>query len=328
MKQKSELKTIQLQVFAISPSVIACTFIVILFIFSSAVETRGQEYYFGGDYEIYSLATPEKTQADKQKQKLFTLTARNSLTQDGLGGFFVGNTADRLKSKRLIMSSRYIYHKLSSRRGQSYYATESGEVSSYETTLNWAADWAEWAVTIPFHDYSLGAPKTYSTRTSSNAGLGNMRLGWKATYLPDKSYYRFAYGVLATVTTGNPERLLPAGSKNSDELKVFGCVTTKETDRATANLELGAVIDSESEDDRFLYRGGMSYEATDHVSLIGELAGEILGGDDKDSLDLVLGMRFGISETWNLELAYFKNLRTHREYGWDDQFQAGYSIRW
>jgi hypothetical protein len=72
----------------------------------------------------------------------------------------------------------------------------------------------------------------------------------------------------------------------------------------------------------------MSYEATDHVSLIGELAGEILGGDDKDSLDLVLGMRFGISETWNLELAYFKNLRTHREYGWDDQFQAGYSIRW
>jgi hypothetical protein len=155
-----------------------------------------------------------------------------------------------------------------------------------------------------------------------------MRIGWKATYLPDKSYYRFAYGAMATVTTGNPEKMLPAGSKNSDELKLFGCITTKETDRATANLELGGVIDSESEDDRFLYRGGLSYEATDHVSLIGELAGEIVGGDDKDSLDMVLGMRFAISETWNLEFAYYKNLRTYREYGWDDQFQAGYTIQW
>ncbi|GAB4281853.1 MAG: hypothetical protein Kow0029_27150 [Candidatus Rifleibacteriota bacterium] len=278
------------------------------------------------DYEIYSLATPP--QPKLKRETIFTLSPRNSLNSDGLGGFFVANTADKLKSKQLIFSSRYKFHNLTSRRGTSFYSTESGHVSTFESSLNWVGDWAEWALTIPIHDWSLSAPRTYGGYASSETGLGNMKIGWKATYLPDKSYYRFAYGAIATVTTGNPDHMLPAGSKSSDELKFFGCVTTKETDRATANLELGAVLDSETEDDRFIYRGSMSYEATKHVSLIGELVGEILGGDDKDTMDLVLGMRFSINETWNLELAYYKNLRTYREYGWDDQFQAGYSLRW
>lgn len=286
------------------------------------------EQFLFGDYEVYSIGTPPKAAEKAKKDTIFSLTPKNSFNADGLGGFFVANTADRFKSGQLILTSRYRFHELNSRRGTSYYQTEDGHVSTYETSLTWIGDWAEWGFTVPIHDWSLSAPRTYSTRSNSETGLGNMKIGWKATYLPDKSYYRFAYGAMATVTTGNPDHMLPAGSKSNDELKLFGCVTTKETDRATANLELGAVIDSETEDDRFLYRGGISYEATKHVSLIGELAGEILGGDDKDTLDMVLGVRLGINETWNLEFAWYKNLRTYREYGWDDQLQAGYSLRW
>ncbi len=292
------------------------------------VALPAQAQYNWGDYEVFSVGTPPKTEAKKAKDSLFKLSPRNSFNADGLGGFFVANTADRFESGQLILSSRYRFHELTSNRGTSFFQTEDGHVSTWESSLTWVGDWAEWGFTIPVHDWSLSAPRTFGTRSTAETGLGNMRIGWKATYLPDKSYYRFAYGAMATVTTGNPEHMLPAGSKTNDELKLFGCVTTRETDRATANLELGAVLDSETEDDRFIYRGGMSYEATKHVSLIGELAGEIQGGDDKDTLDLVLGIRLGINETWNLEFAYYKNLRTFREYGWDDQLQAGYSLRW
>ncbi|MDN5278617.1 MAG: hypothetical protein PWR01_2582 [Clostridiales bacterium] len=309
---------------------ICVRFLLLIFVLLLAqTPARSQQNYASlSDYEIYSIGTPPVEKKAQAEKSIFTLTPRNSLNNDGLGGFFVSNTADKLKPGQMIFNSRYKFHKLTSRKGTSFYSTENGEVSTLEASVNWVGDWAEWAFTIPVHDWSLSAPRTYGTYSSSDTGLGNMRIGWKATYMPDKSYYRFAYGAMATITTGNPDRMLPAGSKNTDELKLFGCVTTKETDRATANLELGAIIDSETEDDRFLYRGAMSYEATEHVSLIGELVGEIQGGDDKDTLDLVLGMRLGINETWNLEFAYYKNLRTYREYGWDDQFQAGYSLRW
>jgi hypothetical protein len=287
------------------------------------------QYESIGDYEIYSIGPEvEVSRQVSQEDQLFTLTARNSINSEGLGGFFVANTADKLEKGNLIVSSRYKFHNLTSRRGTSYYWSEDGEVSTFETSMTWVGDWAEWAVTVPVHDWSLSAVRTYGGYASSDTGLGNMKIGWKATYLPNKSYYRFAYGTSATITTGNPDNMLPAGSKNADELKIFGCVTTRETDRATANLELGAVIDSETEDDRFIYRGGMSYEAAKRVSLIGELAGEVLGGDDKDTLDMILGMRIKVNEIYNLEFAYYKNLRTYREYGWQDQFQAGYSINW
>ncbi|MGM0598852.1 MAG: hypothetical protein ACQETH_03435 [Candidatus Rifleibacteriota bacterium] len=287
------------------------------------------QYQSAGDYEIYSIGPEiEVSKADKTEKKLFTLTARNSINSEGLGGFFVANTADKLEKGNLIVSSRYKFHNLTSSKGTSYYWSEDGEVSTLETSMTWVGDWAEWAVTVPVHDWSLSAPRTYGGYAASDAGLGNMKISWKATYLPDKSYYRFAYGTSATITTGNPDNMLPTGSKNADELKIFGCVTTSETDKATANLELGGVVDSETEDDRFIYRGGMSYEAAERVSLIGELAGEVLGGDDKDTLDMVLGMRIKVNETWNLEFAYYKNLRTYREYGWEDQFQAGCSINW
>lgn len=308
--------------------VLSKVLLIMLFAFLATSLSAQSNYGSMGDYEIYSMGTmPEKASA-KEKKSAFSLSPRNSINSDGLGGFFVANTADKLKSGQLILSSRYKFHNITSNRGSSFYSTEDGHVSTFETTVNWVGDWAEWGFTIPAHDWSLNAPRTFGGYAGSESGLGNMKIGMKATYLPDKSYYRFAYGAMATVTTGNPDHMLPAGSKNSDELKFFGCVTTKETDRATANLELGAVIDSETEDDRFLYRGGMSYEATKHVSLIGELVGEVLGGDDKDTLDMVIGVRLGINETWNLEFAYHKNLRTYREYGWNDQLQAGYTLTW
>lgn len=69
-------------------------------------------------------------------------------------------------------------------------------------------------------------------------------------------------------------------------------------------------------------------EATEHASVIGELVGEILGGDDKDTLDLVMGIRLTATNTFTVELAYYKNLRTYRAYGWDDQLQVGYTLKW
>lgn len=281
-----------------------------------------------GDYEIYSVSDSKIPAPKTETSSIFKRSPRNALNSDGLGGFFVANTADLLEKQQLLLGMRYKYHKLSSSKGMAFHSTESGSVSTLETTVNWAGRWAEWAVTVPLHDWDLSAPRTFGGYAESNSGLGNMKLGWKATYLRDYSYYRFAYGALMTITTGNPDRMMPAGSRNSDEMKLYGCVTTNETDRATANLELGTIIDSEGEDDRFIYRLGMSYEATKHVSLIGEIVGEILGGDDKDTMDLVLGTRLAGTETFTLELVYYKNLRTFRTYGWDDQLQIGYTLKW
>lgn len=286
------------------------------------------QLYSYGDFEIYSVAGAQAPAKKAESSSLFKLSPKNAINSDGLGGFFVANTADPLDKQQMLLSMRYKYHKLSSSLGTSFHSTESGSVSTLETTVNWAGRWAEWAVTVPLHDWDLSAPRTFGGYATSNTGLGNMKLGWKATYLRDYSYYRFAYGATMSITTGNPERMLPAGSKNSDEMKLYGCVTTSETDRATANLELGTIIDSEGEDDRFIYRLGMSYEATKHVSLIGEVVGEILGGDDKDSMDLVVGARLAGTETFTLELVYYKNLRTFRTYGWDDQLQVGYTLKW
>lgn len=300
-----------------------CLLLTLLLLFISGTA----EAYDPAGYEIYSVAdyTPPTVTRDRTVLKP---SPRNAINSDGMGGFFVGNTADLFDPEQLILSSRYKYHQLTSSRGMGLHSSEEGSVSTFESSLTWVGKWAEWAVTVPLHDWDLSAPRTFGGYADSNTGIGNMRLGWKATYLPDKSYYRFAYGAVMGITTGNPAKMLPAGSKNSDELKLFGCVTTSETDRATANLELGTVIDSESDDDRFIYRLGMSYEATEHVSLIGEVAGDVLGGDDKDTMDLVMGIRVQPTTTWTLEFVYYKNLRTYRDYGWDEQLQAGYTLRW
>lgn len=293
----------------------------------AAMLLPGMTFAQYADYEIYSIGDYKAPQPVKSKT-LLKPSPRNAINDDGLGGFFVSNTADLLDPEQMVLSMRYKYHKLSSNLGTGFHSAESGSVSTIESTLNWVGRWAEWAVTVPLHDWDLSAPRTFGGYATSNSGLGNMKLGWKATYLPDRSYYRFAYGAMTTITTGNPDRMLPAGSKNSDEMKLFGCVTTRETDRATGNLELGTIIDSEAEDNRFLYRLGLSYEATEHASVIGEIVGEVLGGDDKDTLDMVIGIRFAATETFNLEFVYYKNLRTYRTYGWDDQLQVGYTLKW
>ena len=300
----------------------------LLLIFLSAIPAAAATGYGRAfsDYEIYSLG--DYNPKPVKKESLLKPSPRNALNSEGLGGFFVGTTADRFDSDQIILSSRYKYHKLTSSLGTSFHSTEKGSVTTFESSVNWVGKWAEWSATVPIHDWNLSAPRTFGGYAENNTGLGNMKLGWKATYLPDRSYYRFAYGAVTTVTTGNPDKMLPAGSKNSDELKLFGCVTTRETDRATGNLELGTVIDSEGEDDRFIYRFGLSYEATEHVSVIGELAGEIQGGDDKDSLDMIIGLRVAPNSTFTLEFVWYRNLRTYRLYGWDDQLQAGYTLRW
>lgn len=312
----------------LNPGICSRVIGLLVLIMCISASANGAGSYGSGfsDYEIYSLGSSE-VQPVKPRSVLRT-SPRNAINGDGLGGFFVANTADKFAPDQIILSSRYRYHKLTSTQGTSFHSTESGSVSTFETSVNWVGKWAEWAVTVPLHDWELTAPRTFGGYASSNSGLGNMKLGWKATYLRDHSYYRFAYGAVTTITTGNPDRMLPAGSKNSDEMKLFGCVTTNETDRASGNLELGAIIDSEGEDDRFLYRMGLSYEATPHVSLIGEIAGEVLGGDDKDTLDMVVGVRLAGTEAFTLELAYYRNLRTFRVYGWDDQLQAGYTLKW
>ncbi|MBI3039491.1 hypothetical protein HYY75_10700 [bacterium] len=188
--------------------------------------------------------------------------------------------------------------------------------------------WAEWAISVPMHSYSLSAPRTYGTLSQSNTGLGDLKISWKATYLPDRSYYRFAYGFVAFAATGNPNAMKPAGPKNQDELKLFGCVTTKETDYAVANLNLGAIVNSEGRENRFIYKLGLSYEASRHASLIGEFAGEVQGDKDHDSLDMITGIRLSPTPYSVLEMSYTKNLRTYREYGWDDRWEFGTTIRW
>lgn len=303
--------------------------LVLLLVVANRCGAQGATGYIPdfGNYEIYSTgasAPPPRI----EKESIFSLTPKNALNLNGLGGLIVANTADRLEKRSLIVSSRYRYHKLTSTKGTSFYNSESGSVGTFETSLNWIGDFAEWAITVPMHSWSLDAPRTLKQYSSEDLGLGNLKFGLKATYLPDKSYYRFAYGAIATVNTGHPEKMVPAGARNSDELTLFGCVTTKETDRATANIDLGATIDSEGREDRFHYRLGLTYEATEHVSLIGELAGEVQGGNDKDTLDMIMGIRFAATRTFILEFAYHKNMRTYREYGWDDQLQAGVTLNW
>jgi len=43
---------------------------------------------------------------------------------------------------------------------------------------------------------------------------------------------------------------------------------------------------------------------------------------------MILGIRLAPGEKFTLEFAWYRNLRTYRNYGWDDQLQAGYSLRW
>ncbi|MBF0502407.1 MAG: hypothetical protein HQM09_19870 [Candidatus Riflebacteria bacterium] len=277
-----------------------------------------------GDYEIYTLGKADKAQ---NPSKLWPETPRQGLNEDGLVGLFVAETADKLKPRRMFAGAQFYYSDLTSRRGTTYHSGETGSLQTLKLSVDYLGDWAEWSVSVPVHSYSLSAPRTYSKLPQDSTGLGNLKLAWKATYLPDRSYYRFAYGTVIETVTGDPKTMWPA-SKPNDELKIFGCVTTKETDFATGNLELGAIIDSGGNNNRFLYRLGLSYEATKHATFIGELAGEVQGGNDKDTLDLVTGIRLSPSGASILELQYTKNLRTYREFGWDDRLSAGFTIRW
>ncbi len=283
------------------------------------------------EYEIYSTArtnpNPYTYGGLEPEKSLFKLTPRNSINSSGLGGLFVAETAEKLTAKQMVISSKYKYHKLSSTKGQAFFTTEEGDVSSFETSLTWIGKWAEWSVTVPIQEWSLSAPRTFGKRADENNGLGNINLGFKYTDLKDHSYYRFAFGISCSCDTGNSNDMTPAGSNDETTTKIFGCVTTKETDKATANLELGALINKEDED-WFLYNFGITYELTDKVSFISELAGEVAGGDDKDNLDMVLGFRLSPVKDFTFEMAYYRNLRTYRQYGWDNQFQIGASKKW
>lgn len=283
-----------------------------------------------GDYEIYSTGGGATAAAPQtlQGSKLLRESPRHAMNEDGMIGFFVSETADRLEPKRLFTSFRYDYRELTSRYGKAFLHPDTGSIGTLQLAANWLGDWAEWTVMVPMQKYDLSAPRTFNKAAEEGEGIGDIKLGWKATYLPDKSYYRFAYGAVVEASTGDTDAMRPAGSEHSDEIKLFGCVTTKETDSATANLELGAIVDSQNIDTRFIYRIGMSYEPTAHAALIGEFAGEVQGGQDKDTLDMIMGIRLAPSPKGVLELAYSKNLRTYREFGWDDRLQIGATIRW
>lgn len=291
---------------------------------SSLNAATGNELPDLSGYEIYTMG-----KADRPPKGSFLLpeTPRHGLNDDGLIGFFVAETADKLQSKRMFSSLRFHFNELTSHRGKAFHPGEQGSINTFNLSLAYVGDWAEWAVTVPIQKFSVSAPKSFSKTADENTGLGNLRFAWKATYLPDKSYYRFAYGAVAYVSTGNPTSMWVTNKKD-DELKVFGCVTTKESDSATANLELGTILDSGGTDNRFIYRLGLTYAATQHATLIGELAGDVWGGDDKDLLDLIAGIRLAPSPTAVFELAYTKNLRTYREFGWDERFSTGLTIRW
>ena len=298
----------------------------------SAGSVFGQDVYYNSfnDYEVYtSMSRSSGFKPRIKRESIFKPTPATSINSDGLVGFFVGNTAELVDRGEMVLSSRFKYNVLSSAYGRAYNSAEEGSVSSFETSLTWIGDWAEWSVTVPLHKWDLSAPRTYGGHANSNNGMGNMKLGWKASYLRDHSYYRGAYGVVAVFPTGNPDSMLPAGVKKGEEFKLFGCLTTSETDRAKANIEMGYIINNKDDDEnRFIYNFGLSYEATEHVSLISEISGEVQGGDDKDTMDLILGARFGATEKIKIELAWYRNLRTYRAYGWDDRLQAGFSMWW
>jgi len=279
-----------------------------------------------GEYEVFSMPGLDRKLAPPKR--LLNETSRNAINEDGLCGFFVAETADRLQSKRMFAGCRYYYQELTSRRGVAYRPNDEGAVNTTMLSAVFIGDWAEWSVTIPYHDVSISAPRTTGKPGFDDSGIGDLKLGWKATYLPDRSYYRFAYGVVTYLSTGDPEKVGPANVFNQDEVKLFGCVTTKETDRAVGNFELGAILNSHGLHNRFIYRLGMSYQANRHVNWIGEFVGEVEGGQDRDSMDMIFGMRFAPSPTSVLELAYTENLRTYREYGYDRRLQAGATIRY
>lgn len=287
------------------------------------------QYLDYNDYEIYSQAQTNPYAYSKigPEKKLFKLTPRNAINSSGLGGLFVAETAERLTANQAILSSRFKYHEITSTKGQAFYSSEEGSASSFETSLTWMGKWAEWSLTIPIQKWDLSAPHTFGTRADSNNGLGNLSVGFKYTDLPDHSYYRFAWGAVCSCNTRNSNDMTPAGSRDETSTKIFGCVTTKETDRATANLELGAFLNKE-DDDWLIYNFGLTYEVTDVVSFIGELAGEVAGGDDRDNLDMVVGVRVAPSKDFTAEFAYYRNLRTYRQYGWDNQFQIGGTLKW
>ncbi len=253
---------------------------------------------------------------------------RHALNDDGQIGFFSAATADRIAWGRILVGLRYKFRTLGSRFGAAFANGDEGFVHTYQVGVNYLGQWAEWSALLPVHEYALSAPRTYGTPSHSETGLGDMKLGLKFTYLPDKSYYRWAYGAVVSATTGNADKMRPAGPKDDGELKLFGAVTTRETDNATLNVELGAVLTAKGDANRALYRFGLAYEAGQYTSLIGEFAGEVLTGDDKDSLDMVIGMRVTPSSTFVMELSYTKMLRTYREYGYDDEWSFGVTERW
>ncbi len=298
------------------------------------ISTTASLFAQSADYNEYEIYTTAKTNPNpyafygiEPEPKLFKLSPRNSINSSGLGGLFVAETADKLKDHQMAISSRYKYRKLTSTKGQAFFKTEDGDVASFETSITWIGKWAEWSITVPIQEWSLSAPRTFGNRGEKNNGLGNINLGFKYTDLKDHSYYRFALGVTCTCDTGNSNNMAPAGSSDETSTKIFGCVTTKETDRATGNLELGALLNKEGED-WFLYNFGLTYEITDKVSFIGEIVGEVAGGDDKDNMDMVIGLRLAPTKDFTVEAAYYRNLRTYREYGWDNQFQIGCSKQW
>lgn len=260
--------------------------------------------------------------------KLWPETPRHGLNDDGLIGHFAGATADKLAWSRMFFAWRYKFHSLNSHLGETFRGNDKGWVHTFQAAVNYLGEWAEWAVVVPVHQYLLEAPRTFSAPVQEDTGLGDMKLALKFTYLPDRSYYRFAYGAVVTTTTGHPDRLRPTGVRGDGELKVFGAVTTRETARAALNLELGEIMSARGDHNRFHYRIGMSWEAGTYTSLITEFAGEVEGGDDRDTLDWILGARLAPSRLTVLELSYTKNLRTYREFGYDEELSLGMTIRW
>lgn len=297
----------------------------------AAPNSAKAQYADFSDYEIYSTV---QTNPYLVKQRnvtfdngLFKRSPRTGMNCDGQGGLFVAETAEKLRKNQFILSSRYRYHKLTSTKGQAFYNTEDGNASSLDTSVTYIGDWADWSVNIPVQSWELSAPRTMGGYSDSDNGLGNMSFGFKYTGLEDHSYYRFALGAVVNVNTGDSERMKPSSFNYGHQSKIFGCVTTKETDKATGNLELGAIFKKEGED-WFFYNFGLTYEITKQASFIGEVVGEVAGGDDKDNLDLVVGIRLAPTETFGVEFAYYRNLRTYREYGWDHQFQVGGILQW
>jgi len=268
----------------------------------------------------------EKYKANSSDPLLKSMTGV-AMNEEGMTGLIVGNTAHKLPAGRLVTGFRYNYSELNSTKGAAFRTVESGEIHSFEFSGLWVTENGEISVNIPVRDWYLDAPLTMGI-DDSLTGLGNMTLGVKRR-LREHEYYRFAVGGVLKLATGDSGRMGVAGSDENKTFKLFTCVTTKETDKATANLEIGTIFRHKSEEkSSFIYRFGIAYAVTEHVALIGELAGEVVGSDDKDTMDMVMAARFAVTEKVTLELAYFNNLRTYRSYGWDSKIQGGVTAKW